>query len=197
MKSKTVFLDRDGVINEVVYNKEMGIVDSPSTVEQFKLLPDVGKAVNKLHKQGFKVIVISNQPGLAKDHYDIDVFEKMKEKMKTELEKNGAKTDAEYYCLHHPEAKIKKYKEICDCRKPKPGMIFKATKEHNIDLSKSWMIGDGINDLQAGKKAGCKTILIGRMKCDLCKIMEDEKVKPDFIAPNLFKASLIIEKEER
>jgi len=197
MKSKAVFLDRDGVINEVVYNKEMGIVDSPSTVEQFKLLPDAGKAINKFHKKGFNVIVISNQPGLAKDHYDIDVFEKIKEKMKIELEKENAKIDAEYYCIHHPEAKIQKYKIICDCRKPKPGMILKAAKEHDIDLSKSWMIGDGINDLQAGKKAGCKTILIGRMKCDLCKIMEDEKVKPDFIAPNLFKASLIIEKEER
>jgi D-glycero-D-manno-heptose 1,7-bisphosphate phosphatase len=197
MKSKAVFLDRDGVINEVVYNKEMGIVDSPSTVEQFKLLPDVGKAINKFHKQGFKAIVISNQPGLAKEHYDIGVFEKIKEKMKIELEKENVKIDAEYYCLHHPEAKIQKYKIICDCRKPKPGMILKAAKEHDIDLSKSWMIGDGINDLQAGRKAGCKTILIGRMKCDLCKIMEDEKVKPDFIAPNLYKASLIIEKEER
>jgi D,D-heptose 1,7-bisphosphate phosphatase len=197
MKNKAVFLDRDGVINEVIYNKEMGIVDSPSTVEQFKLLPGIGKAINNFQKQGFKVIVISNQPGLAKDHYNIDVFEKIKEKMKKELEKENVKIDAEYYCLHHPEAKIQKYKITCDCRKPKPGMILKAAKDHDIDLKKSWMIGDGINDLKAGKKAGCKTILIGRMKCDLCKIMEDEKVKPDFIAPNLFKASLIIEKEER
>jgi len=76
-------------------------------------------------------------------------------------------------------------------------MILRAAKDHDIDLSKSWMIGDGINDMQAGQAAGCKTIFIGRMKCDLCKIMEGEKVKPDFIAPNLYKASLITEKEER
>ena len=75
MKNKAVFLDRDGVINEVVYHKEMGIVDSPFTVEQFNLLPEVGIAINRFHDQGFKVILISNQPGLAKDHYDIVVFE--------------------------------------------------------------------------------------------------------------------------
>jgi D-glycero-D-manno-heptose 1,7-bisphosphate phosphatase len=197
MKNKAVFLDRDGVINEIVYHKEMGFVDSPSTVEQFKLLPDVGKAINKFHELGFIVILISNQPGLAKDHYSIDVFEKIREKMKKELEKDGAILDAEYYCLHHPEAKIEKYKKICDCRKPKPGMIIQAVKDHDIELTKSWMIGDGINDIQAGQTVGCKTILIGRMKCDLCRIMEEEGVKPNFIASNLYKASLITEKEER
>jgi len=197
MKNKAIFLDRDGVINEVIYHKEMGIVDSPSSVEQFKLLSDIGKAINKLQELGFKVIVISNQPGLAKKHYDIDVFEKIKKKMETELAKYGAKLDAEYYCLHHPEAKIVEYQVICNCRKPEPGMILQATKEHNIELSKSWMIGDGINDIQAGQKARCKTIFIGMIKCDICKFMEKEGVKPDFIAPNLYKASLIIEKEER
>ena len=197
MKNKAVFLDRDGVINEVIYHKEMGIVDSPSSVEQLKLIPEVGIAINKFHDLGFKVIVISNQPGIAKDNYNMDVFEKIKEKMKNELEKDNATLDAEYYCLHHPEAKIEKYHIICDCRKPKPGMLFQAAKDHDIELSESWMIGDGINDMQAGQEAGCKTMFIGRMKCDLCKVMEDEGVKPDFIAPNLFKASLIIEKEER
>ena len=197
MKNKAVFLDRDGVINEVIFHKEMGIVDSPSTVEQFKILQGVGRAINKFHELGFKVIIVSNQPGMAKDHYNIDVFEKIQEKMKTELEKDGAKLDAEYYCLHHPEAKIEKYHVICDCRKPKPGLILQAAKENDIELSESWMIGDGINDLQAGQATGCRTILIGRRKCDVCRIMEDEGVKPDFISPNLYKASLIIEKEER
>ena len=74
MNNKAVFLDRDGVINEVIYHKEIGIIDSPSNVEQFKLLPDVGKAINKFHELNFKVIVVSNQPGLAKDNYNIDMF---------------------------------------------------------------------------------------------------------------------------
>ena len=78
---KAVFLDRDGVVNDIIYHKEMGIIDSPFTVDQFKLLPDVGKAINRFHEQDFKVFIVSNQPGIAKDHFDLDVFEKMKEKM--------------------------------------------------------------------------------------------------------------------
>jgi len=197
MKNKAVFLDRDGVINEVIYYKEMGVIDSPFTVEQFKLLPKVAEAINIFHDLGFRVIVVSNQPGMAKDHFSIDVFEKIREKMNTELKKDDAEVDAEYYCFHHPYATVKKYKKICNCRKPKPGMLQKAAEEHNIDLSKSWMIGDGIIDIAAGQTAGCKTILIGRMKCDLCKIMEDENVKPDYIKPNLYKASLIVKNKER
>jgi len=197
MADKAIFLDRDGVINEIIYHKEIGVLDSPSNVEQFKLLPDVSRAVNGFHKLGFKVIIISNQPGIAKGKYSIDVFEKIKQKMKSELAKDGAVIDAEYYCLHHPQGKIKKYTKICECRKPKPGLILKAAEEHNIDLANSWMIGDGITDVQTGADAGCKTILIGRMKCDLCNLMEDKGVKPDFIAPNLYKAFLIIEKEVR
>ena len=196
MKNKAVFLDRDGVINEVIYHKEMGIIDSPFTVEQFKLLPKVAEAINIFHDLGFRVIVVSNQPGMAKDRFSIDVFEKIREKMNTELKKDGVAVDAEYYCFHHPYATVKKYKKICNCRKPKPGMLQKAAEEHNIDLSKSWMIGDGIIDIAAGQTAGCRTILIGRMKCDLCKIMEDENVKPDYIKPNLYKASLIIKNKE-
>lgn len=195
MKTKAIFLDRDGVINEIIYHKEMGVIDSPFTVDQFKLLPDVTKAINKFHKLGYKVIIVSNQPGLAKDNFTVKTFEKMKEKMKKELKKNGAEIDAEYYCFHHPYAKVKKYKKNCGCRKPKAGMIKEAAKDHNIVLAKSWMIGDGITDIKAGQTAGCKTIFIGRMKCDLCKLMEDEQVKPNYIAPNLYKAALIIEKE--
>jgi len=197
MKKKAIFLDRDGVINEIIYHKEMGIVDSPFTVEQFILLPEVSNAINRFHNQGFKVILISNQPGIAKDHFDMAIFEKIREKMKIELAKTSANLDAEYYCFHHPEAKIDKYKKICNCRKPKPGMILQAARELDIDVSKSWMIGDGINDIEAGLTAGCKTILIGRMKCDLCKILEDKGIEPDFIVENLYKASFITEKEER
>ena len=195
--NKAVFLDRDGVINEIIYHKEIGILDSPANADEIKLFPDVGKAINSFKNLGFKVIIVSNQPGLAKDKFTMDAFEKMKERLKVELKKQGAYVDAEYYCLHHPEGILKEYTQVCDCRKPKPGMILQAAKDHDIDLSSSWMIGDGITDVKAGQSAGCKTIFIGRMKCDLCNLMEEEGVRPNHIAPNLYKASLIIEKEER
>ena len=197
MKNKAIFLDRDGVVNELIYYEDMGIIDSPFTTKQFKLFSDVEKAIKKLKKLGFKTIIVSNQPGIAKKNFTIESFEKIRKKMKKELSTKGTNIDFEYYCFHHPDGKIRKFRKICNCRKPKPGLLFSATKEHNIDLSKSWMIGDGITDIQAGVSAGCKTILIGRMKCELCKIMEDKGVKPDFIAPNLYKASLIIEKQAR
>lgn len=195
MKNKAVFLDRDGVINELIYYEELGIVDSPFTANQITVYPDVGKAIKKIKKLGYKVIVISNQPGIAKGNFTMDVMEKMSKKIHAELKKQGVALDAEYYCYHHPYGKIKKYRTVCDCRKPKPGMLLTAAKDHDLSLSHSWMIGDGITDIQAGQAAGCKTILVGRLKCDICKIMDNEGVKPDYIAPNLFKAAQIIEKE--
>lgn len=195
MKNKAVFLDRDGVLNELIYYEDMGIVDSPFTPDQLKLYPDVSRALKKLKKLDYKLIVVSNQPGVAKGNFTVETLEKMSKKMNAELKKKGVSIDAEYYCYHHPYGKIKKFRQVCDCRKPKPGMLLTAAADHNIDLSKSWMIGDGITDIQAGRAAGCKTILIGRMKCDLCKIMDTESVKLDYIAPNLLKAAEIIEKE--
>ena len=155
-----VFLDRDGVINEIIYHKEMGIIDSPFTLDQFKVLPDVGKAINKLHNMGFLVIIVSNQPGIAKDHFSMDVFNQIREKMHQDLSEDDAVIDAEYYCLHHPYGKINEYTKVCDCRKPKPGMFYQAAREHHLDWTKAIFIGDDERDVQAGNAAGCKTILV-------------------------------------
>ena len=192
--TKAVFLDRDGTINEIIYYQDLGIIDSPFTVEQFKLLPGVGEAIKILNQSEFKVILASNQPGIAKDHFSREIFEEIREKMRTELTKHGASLDAEYYCLHHPEAKIDEYRKNCDCRKPKPGLLLKAAKDFNIDLAKSWMVGDGLTDIEAGRRAGCKTILIGRMKCELCRLM-DERNTTDHIVKDLYSAIDIIKRE--
>jgi D-glycero-D-manno-heptose 1,7-bisphosphate phosphatase len=194
--SRAVFLDRDGVINELIYYPEHGIIDSPFAVEQLKLIPGVCEAINKFHELGFEVIIVSNQPGIAKGYLSEESFEEIRGKMKEELAKEGAPVDGEYYCLHHPEAKVKRLKANCECRKPKPGLLLKAAKDKNIDLSHSWMIGDGLTDVKTGKTAGCKTILLGRMKCELCHLMDEQDTHPDFIAPNLLEASQIIVKEE-
>ena len=191
-KEKTIFLDRDGVINELVYYPEQGIIDSPFTVEQFKLIPGVGEAIKQFHDMELKVILISNQPGMAKGHMSEETFEKIRKKMKNDLAKEGVFLDGEYYCLHHPEARVERLKVNCECRKPKPGLLLRAAQDMGIDLYQSWMIGDGLTDIQAGKQAGCRTILLGRMKCDLCHRMDAEDAIPDFIASNLKEAVLFI-----
>jgi len=190
--NKAVFIDRDGTVNEMVYHHEHGIIDSPFVVEQFKLLPGVGEAIKIFRKMGYKLILISNQPGIAKGHMSEDMFGNIGRKMKTELAKDNTFLDAEYYCQHHPEAKIETLKIHCECRKPKPGLLFQAAKEMDLDLSQSWMVGDGLSDIQAGKGAGVKTILIGRMKCELCHMMDNNNARPKAIVFNLKEASQYI-----
>jgi D-glycero-D-manno-heptose 1,7-bisphosphate phosphatase len=190
--TKAVFLDRDGVINELVYYAEHGIVDSPFTTKQFKLVPGVCEAINKFHELGFKVIIVSNQPGIAKGYFSEETFDKIRKKMNDELAKKGASFDGEYYCFHHPEAKAERLKVNCECRKPKPGLLLQAAQDLDIDLSQSWMIGDGLTDVKAGKSAGCPTILLGKMKCEFCHLMDEQDAHPDFIAPNLLEAANLV-----
>ncbi len=190
--SKAVFLDRDGVINELIYYPEHGVIDSPFTAGQFKLLPGVAEAIRKFHERGFKVIIVSNQPGIAKGHFSKETFAEIRQRMRNEFSREEIFIDGEYYCLHHSEAKIEKFKVDCKCRKPKPGMLLRAAKDMGLDLSQSWMIGDGLTDIQAGKSAGAKTILLTRMKCELCHLMDEEGARPDAIVPNLGGAAHLI-----
>ncbi len=191
-KGKAVFLDRDGVINSLVYHQEQGIVDSPFIVEQFVLLPRVSEAIVRFHDMGYKVILVSNQPGIAKGHLTSKTFDEIREKMKEELLEGGASLDGEYYCLHHPQAEIAQLRIDCACRKPKPGLLLQAAGDMDIGLSQSWMIGDGLTDVQAGKEAGCRTILLGRMKCELCRLMDIKDARPDAIASDLKEAAQFI-----
>jgi len=194
--NRAVFLDRDGVLNELVYYTEHGIVDSPFKPEQLKLFPWTGQAIKKLSEAGYKVVIVSNQPGIAKGHFTQVTFEEIRGKMKGELTRQGAFLDGEYYCFHHPEATVASLRENCECRKPKPGLLLQAAREQDIDLSRSWMVGDGLVDIGAGKSAGCKTILLGRMKCELCRLMDEEGARPDAIATSLLEAvSIILDSE--
>ena len=189
---RAVFLDRDGVINELVYYEEQGLVDSPFTVEQLKLFPGAGEAIKKLTEGGYKVVIASNQPAIAKGQLSWETFEKIRGKMREELAKQAAFVDGEYYCFHHPEAVIADLKVNCECRKPKPGLLLQAAREHDIDLLESWMIGDNLTDIKAGKSAGCKTVLLGKMKCQLCRLMDEEDARPDSIASSLSEAVSVI-----
>jgi len=188
-KEKAVFLDRDGVINELVYFHEQGIIDSPFVAAQFRLCAGAAQAVKQLQSGGYNVIIASNQPGIAKGHVTPENFKKITAKMKALLKKEGVSLDGEYYCLHHPEAIVEQYRADCDCRKPKPGLILQAAKDHNIDVSVSWFIGDNLSDIKAGQSAGCHTLLLGKMRCELCDLMYNEGIKPEAIKPNILAAA--------
>ena len=155
-KQKAIFLDRDGTINKYVgfLRKE----------EEFELLPGVADAVRKINQSGFLAIVVTNQPVIARGEVTFEGLDTIHNKMETLLGKEGAYLDAIYFCPHHPhkgyEGEVAELKIECDCRKPKPGMLIKAAEDFNINLSQSFMVGDGENDIKAGKAAGCKTVLL-------------------------------------
>jgi len=195
LSTRGVLLDRDGVINELAYFPEVGVIDSPLNPYQFKLLLGVPEAIRALNELGFKVAVVSNQPGIAKGKMTERLFAEIRSKMKNELELEGAHLDAEYYCFHHPDAVREEYKVNCDCRKPKPGLFLKASSELDLDPSRSFSVGDSLVDVKAGKAAGFTTILIGSMKCDLCRLMDQEDAHPDFVAASLINAVETIRKK--
>lgn len=156
-KQKAIFLDRDGTINKYV-----GFLRD---VDDFVLLSGVTEAIKSINESGFLTIVVTNQPVIARGEVTLDELNWIHNKMETLLGREGAYVDDIYFCPHHPhsgyEGEIKELKIACECRKPKPGMILSAARKFNIDLSESWVIGDGENDIKAGKNAGCKTALIG------------------------------------
>jgi D-glycero-D-manno-heptose 1,7-bisphosphate phosphatase len=189
---KAVFLDRDGVVNELIYYPEQEIIDSPFTPNQFKLFPDTGKAIRLLRESGYLAVLVSNQPGIAKGYLTEASFERIREKMRGDLANSGSMLDGEYYCLHHPQAVAEKYRVVCDCRKPRPGLLLKAASDLEIDLKQSWMIGDNLSDIKAGREAGCRTVLLGKMKCEMCRLMDEQQVRPDKISFGLMEASQYI-----
>lgn len=177
MKNRAVFLDRDGTINEEV--------NYLCDTNNLKILPGVAEAIRMLNKNKYKVIIVTNQSAVARGLLTIEKLNKIHEKLLNLLSSKGAVIDAIYYCPHHPS-------ENCECRKPKIGLILRASREHNIDLDKSYMIGDKLADIEAGKKAGCVTILVktGYGKEEINKI--NFEVQPDFIAEDLYEAVKII-----
>jgi D-glycero-D-manno-heptose 1,7-bisphosphate phosphatase len=140
-----VFLDRDGVINRKADGENY-----ITRWEDFHFLPEVADGIASLNRAGWSVIVTSNQRCVAKGLLSIEALEAIHQHMREELLAGGAKVDGIYYCPHEKE-------ESCNCRKPAPGMLLAAAKEHQIDLRSSWMIGDSETDVEAGRRAGCRT----------------------------------------
>jgi len=155
-KQKAVFLDRDGVINAY-----RGFIRN---IADFELLPGAAEAIRTMNGKGYLVIVVTNQPVIARGEVTWEQLDEIHNKMETLLGMQGAYIDGVYFCPHHPnkgyEGEVTELKIDCNCRKPKPGMLLKAAEDFNIDLEHSWMVGDSGNDIKAGLAAGCRTALV-------------------------------------
>ena len=169
--NKAIFLDRDGVIN-----KEVNYL---SKSEDFEFIRGSIKALKILKQLDFLLIIITNQAGIARGYFSEEDLKKIHAKMIHILRTYNIILDDIFYCPHHPD-----FTKTCECRKPKPGMIMKARDKHQIDLSKSYMVGDTLNDIKTGINAKCKAILVltGYGNEEVKKI---KYIKPEFIFQNL------------
>ena len=182
--AKAVFLDRDGTLNE-----EIDLLHRP---EDLRLLPGVGKAIARLNKLGYKVIVVTNQPVVARGLCSEEKVREIHETLKKMVAQEGGKLDAIYYCPHSKLAEVQEYRIECDCRKPGTGLLKQAQKAHNLDLKASFMVGDMTRDLLAGRNAGCQTILV---KTGYRGLDGQFDAKPDFVCADLTEAAELIARQ--
>lgn len=180
-----VFMDRDGVINENTENLTKS--------EQFILINGAAEAIKRINDSGYLVVVVTNQPIIAKGFCSFGQMEQIHSKMKTVLNQKGAIINAIYMCPHHPQkgfpGEILDLKKECDCRKPRGGLLFRAISDLDIDAKRSWMIGDSYTDIAAGQVAGVRTILINSGGGCGSKVEKELKdVQPDYIRNTLTEA---------
>lgn len=186
--NKAIFFDRDGVINEMVFDTESGSVFTPLNSDQIILTPGIGQLMRAAKKLGYLNVIISNQTNIGLGRVSQATHESIRKTIVEKLEKENVVIDGEYYCFHHPFAKIAEYRKVCNCRKPNISLFMRAAKELDIDLKQSWMIGDGVADIIAGHNAGCKTILVANIyEAGYLKMIEDKlgNIKPDFLVKKL------------
>jgi D-glycero-D-manno-heptose 1,7-bisphosphate phosphatase len=176
-----VFLDRDGVINALVPDPRSGTLESPYRPDDVRLLPGVEQALEELRCAGLVLVVTSNQPAAAKGTATEADLDAVHERVVELLGRHAAAISEWRYCRHHPEA-IDPRLRNCDCRKPKPGMLVDAARSLEVDLSRSWVIGDADRDLEAGFAAGCSTLLIEN---PASPERRSGSIKPDLVAEDL------------
>jgi histidinol-phosphate phosphatase family protein len=182
-----IFLDKDGtLIEDVPYNVDPALI---------RLYPDVPEALRRLRAAGYRLIVISNQAGVARGYFEEGALEGVRETLYRLLAAEGVPLDGFYYCPHHPEGVVAGYAVACECRKPGPGLIVRAAREHGVDLGGSWMIGDILNDVEAGNRAGCRTVLINNG--NETEWVAGEGRKPDLVARTVLEAALRITSDSR
>jgi len=170
-----VFLDRDGTINQ-----EVEYLDDP---QELRLIPGAAEAIRLLNEAGVPAIVVTNQAGVGRGYFLEARVKAIHQQLAKELAMHGAYLDAIYYCPHHPD-------EGCACRKPNPGMLKRAAEEHGIDLGQSFIVGDKVSDLEAGCRAGCRTVLVlTGYGAEAQEAFKRSDFQPDFTARDLLEAA--------
>lgn len=180
--NKAVFLDKDGtLIPDIPYNTDPDLIT---------LQKNAVDGLRQLSRDGYLIIIISNQSGVARGFFKEEALIDVKIRIGDLLKEEQIPLDGFYYCPHHPEGSVKEYSVECNCRKPESGMFFKAAADFDIDLSSSWMIGDILNDVEAGKRAGCRSVLINNGNETEWHLNESRI--PDYLVKNINEAALLI-----
>lgn len=187
MPNKAIFLDCDGTLIE-----DPGYINHP---DQVRLLDGVPEALIELKALDYKLIVVSNQSAIARGIVSEKILGQIHDRLKQLLTEKGVQLDKIYYCPYHPDGVVPKYRKESSLRKPNPGMLLAAADELDIDLNQSWMLGNSSRDVQAGLRAGCRTILINH--CSQHELLQANEPTPDFKAVNIKEAVNIIKKHHR
>ncbi|SFB85337.1 D,D-heptose 1,7-bisphosphate phosphatase [Parapedobacter composti] len=182
---KAVFLDKDGtLIRDVPYNAD------PSKVE---LLHGVASGLRQLSNKGYLFFIVTNQAGVAKGYFKEEALTAVEHKLQLLLHQSGIALSGFYYCPHHPQGVVAAYAKACHCRKPMPGMLFDAATRHGLSLAQSWMVGDILDDIEAGNRAGCRTVLVDGTASERVQISGGYR-RPSYIADNFKEAANLIVK---
>lgn len=182
MSAVAVLLDKDGtLLEDVPYNV---------VPDRMRWMPGVAEGLCLLADVGYQLIVVSNQSGVARGLFAEEALAAVRDQLTKMFQKLGVPLVGFYCCPHHPQGSVGRYALDCDCRKPSPGLIYRAAKEHGLDLSRSWMIGDILDDVESGRRAGCRTILLDNGHETEWK-MTPERI-PDHLARNFWEAAVLI-----
>jgi len=183
--NKAIFLDKDGtVIDDVPYNVNPDLIT---------LKPGAIEGLQRMQAQGYMLIMITNQAGVAKGHFTEDKLPAVEQRLQEMLAPHRLKLDGFYYCPNHVDGTVAPYNISCNFRKPMPGMILQAAEEHEVDLKQSWMIGDILNDVEAGNRAGCRTIMIDNGG-ETEWLKTNEHREPEFVCADLAEAAAYVVK---
>ena len=182
MGRRAIIMDRDGTVCE-----EVGYVNH---VDRLRLLPRSAEAIRRANDAAYQTVVVTNQAGVARGYFAETLVDEVHDRLRDMLAAEGARLDGIYYCPHHPEVGAPAYRKVCDCRKPKPGMLLRAQDEMGIDLAASYMVGDSVRDVEAGRRAGASTVLVltGYGKGELEHQSHAWASRPDHVASDLLDA---------